>query len=118
MPRQVNLEVVLVGQGIVDRLDPWLRCEDFFAHLVHSVLDAGALLGSKESEGDLTCLVPGLIEFGNVLLDRVQVLEGGPLPACIDRGTEDTVVDVGKSSEVVAHKVVELGSGALEHQEV
>lgn len=118
MPRQINFKVVFIWQSIVDPLDQWLCRENLFTHLVHGVLDAGALFSSEESEGDLSRLIPGLIEFGNILLHCVQVFEGRPLPACVHRGTEDTVVDVGERGEVVADEVVEFRTSAFEDEEV
>ncbi len=94
VPAEVDLEVMLVGQRVVDCLEQGLGCQDLLAHLVHGVLHTRAFLERKESEGDLAGVGPRVIEFVHVLLDRVNAGEGRPRPVGVNRSAEDAVIGI------------------------
>lgn len=92
--------------------------QDCLAHLVHRILHRGALFEREQPEGDFSRFRPCLIELVGIFLHGVQPGEGGPFPPRVDRGRKDAVVHIGEGGEVVADKVVELGTGGFEDEEV
>ncbi|CRK29992.1 hypothetical protein BN1708_005120 [Verticillium longisporum] len=118
VPAEVNLKVVLVGQGVGDGLGLGGDLEDLLAHLVHGVLDAGALVLGKGLEGDGAGGVPGGVEAADVLLDGGEAVGEGPGPGGVDVGGEDAVPGLGQGGVRVADEAVEGRAGGLEDGEL
>lgn len=108
---------MLVREGIVDLGNQGLSSQNLLTHLVHCVLDTGAVLGRKEAEGDLANLFPGLVELGHVLFDRIQRLKCGPGPAGVHRSAQNAVVCVLEDGIVVGDEAVELRASALKDEQ-
>lgn len=120
VPAEVNLKVVLVGQRVVDVLDLWHSSEDLLAHLVHGVLDTGALFGCKRLHCDFARALPCSVELvgRGGSLDGGDVRERAPGPAALDFCAEDAVLRLGQDGELVFCVVaVEGAAGAFEHEQ-
>lgn len=118
VPVKVDLEVVFVGQRIVNCFDQRSRGQDLLAHLIHGILYAGALVFGERLECDFACILPCFVELRNLPLNVIESSENLPFPASIDRGAEDTVPDFGQSGVIVPNEGVESRSGALQHQKI
>ncbi len=110
--RQVEGNVVDVGEGEVDLFDLGAGLEDGFRHRVEGVLDGAAGVAGEglEEEG------AGGGE-GSVIVDGVDGCSRvAPLGG--DAGGEDAVFGLAEGGEVVAAEVGEGGVGGLEEDEV
>lgn len=106
---------MLVRQRIVHRLHQRLVGQDLLGHLVHGVLDTGAVILGEDLQGDLAGTLPGGVELGDDGADLVQRGEGLPGPAGVDVGAEDAVPGFLEGGVLVAQEAPELRVGALEH---
>jgi hypothetical protein len=122
MPAKVDLEIVLVWQGVGDVLDLGELLEDRLAHVVHGSLDRCRVLESEGLEGDVSSAVVGVVEHAVLgeLLDLAigGDLGAGPHPGRVDVGGEDSVVGLWKGGVLALVVRVEHGAGGLEDGQV
>lgn len=108
---------MLVGQRVRNRFSFRYCIQDLLAHLVHCVLDTGAVVLGKELEGNVSSRVPSLVKLGSALLHRLEVGKLGPLPAGVDIGGQNTVPGLGQSGVLVTDEAMEGRTRALEDGE-
>lgn len=115
VPAEIDLEVVLVWQGVLDSLELWHSSQNQLAHLVHGSLHRGTVILSKDLEGGIPGRLPSIGELVSICLDFRHTAEAAPLPVGIDIGAEDTVPCLLEGGVLVAEEAPELGASALEH---
>jgi len=111
-----NLEVVLVRQGVANDLGLGNGFEDLLAHLVHGILDRGALVDGKGLHGNLAGALPGGIEALNALLNGSK-REALPSPGSIDIGRQDAIPGLAQAGVLVPDEAMEGRASALEHSQ-
>ncbi|KAB8339148.1 hypothetical protein FH972_022084 [Carpinus fangiana] len=120
VPAEVDLKVVLVGQGVVNGGGLGHGGQDLLAHLVHGVLHAGALLDGKRLERDPPRRLPRRVELARVGrgLHLGQPREHAPRPPALDLGAQDAVLRL-RQHRVCVRRVVAVEGAArrLEHQQ-
>lgn len=80
-------------------------------------MNTSTVVLGKELERDFSSSFPGLVEFGRVVLDSLEVGQGAPLPACVYVGGQDAIPGLGQGGVLVANESVEGGAGCFEHGE-
>lgn len=106
---------MLVGQRVLNRLNQRLSSQDLVRHLVHGVLDTGAVILREGLEGDIPGGLPGDIELGRKRAHLVQAAEVFPVPVSGDIGAENAIPSLLELGVLVTDEAPELGVGALEH---
>lgn len=112
-----NFKVVLVRQGVVDRLNIRDGRDNLLGHLIHRSLHAGADLFSERLERDFPRETPSPVEFRDVCFDRLEAVEFLPLPRGIHLGTQDAVPSLRQGGVLVANKAPEFGTSTLQNVE-
>lgn len=112
-----NFKVMFVGQRVIHCLHHRHSRKNLFAHLVHGILHAGAVILGKRLNGDLSRTVPSVVKLWDSILDVLEVRERFPCPTTVDRGTEDAVADFRQSGVFISDEAMESRAGALEYQE-
>lgn len=115
VPAEVDLEVVLVGQGVLDSLEIRHSSQNQLAHLVHGSLDRGTVILGEDLESGIPGRLPSVGELVSIGLDLGQSAKATPLPVGVDIGAENSVPCLLESGVLVADEAPELGAGALEH---
>ena len=115
VPTQVDLKVVLVGQGIIDGLNAWSSFKNLVTHFVHGVLHAGTRVFRERLHGDITSLGPSFIDSLCLGFDLVDTGENLPRPASVDGSAENPIIHIWQCREVVANEAMELGASALQY---
>jgi hypothetical protein len=116
VPREINLEIVLIGEGVVNCFDQWHCCQDLFAHFIHGVLDASAIVCSEGLQSNLAGSIPCLVKLGHHRLDFGKGGEGLPLPASLYLRAQNAVPCLRELSVCVAVEVIEGRTGALKNK--
>jgi len=116
VPREINLEVMLVGKRIVDSLDERNSGQNVIAHLVHGGLYTGAVVLGEDLKCQVTGSLPCTIEVD--LLRLGSVLEQLPLPTSLNLGAENAVPGLGKLCVLVTVETMEGRTSALEDEEL
>lgn len=110
-----ELKVVLVGERVGDAVRLGDNLKDLLGHLVHGVLNTGALILGEELERNVAGRLPRLVKLGDRSLDSLDVGEGRPLPTSFDIGGENTVPGLGQGGVLIPVEAVEGGASALQH---
>ena len=113
-----NLEIVLIGEGVVNRFDQWHCCQDLFAHFIHGVLDASTVVRSEGLQSNLAGSIPRLVKLGHYRLDFGKGGEGLPLPASLNLGAQNAVPCLRELSVCVAVEAIEGRTGALKNKKL
>lgn len=113
-----NFKVMLVRQRILNSVDQRLRAQNPVRHLVHGILDTGAVVLGESLEGDIPGDLPGRVELVCDGADLVQSTETLPIPVGSNISAEDAVPCLFQGGVFVTDEAVELGAGALEHSQV
>jgi len=116
VPREVNLEIVLIGEGVVNCFDQWHCCQDLFAHLIHGVLDARTVVRSESLQSNLAGYIPRLVKLGHHRLDFGKGGEGLPFPASLYLRAQNAVPCLRELSVCVAVEAIEGRTGALKNK--
>lgn len=105
VPAQVNLKVVFVGKRVVNGFYQRNCGEDLIAHLVHSVLYAGAAVRREGLEGNIPCSLPRPIKVH--VFGLFHSLECLPQPASLHFSAEDAVPGLRELSILIAVETME-----------
>lgn len=115
--RLTDLKVVLVGERVAGRLDLWNSLEYQLAHFVHGILHRRTLILRECLHGNVSSILPRLVELGNASLNCRRVGELLPRPAAVDIRRQDTIPCLRERSELVADIAMEGGPCALQHRQ-
>lgn len=113
--QHTNLKVMLVGQRILNRLNQRLLGQNLLRHLVHSVLDTGAVVMRKSGQGNIPSLLPGRLELVRHGAHLIETAKVSPVPISRDIGAENTIPGLRETGVFVTDEAPELRVGALEH---